>query len=196
MPGRDEIVRSIRGAWMLFLGRAEGMRLFDLGIDGFWRSFGALFLILPFFAVVALSEQALLAMDAESAGMPPPDGTLLWLSRTTSLLVGWLALPLILGSLARPLGIARTYVPFIIARNWSAVIAAIPVTVGAVLSYGVGAEIGGIVTLAALFIVLRYNFMVARIALEASLGLAAAVTILDFLLGIVLNTGIDRLYGL
>lgn len=194
----DEIVRSVRGAWMLFLGRAEGMKQFDLSIDGFWRSFGAIFLLLPFFAISVLGERALMISDAASDGIAPPDANLFWVSRITALLLNWLALPLILGVLARPLGIAPNYVPFIIARNWSGVVAGVPVAIGALLSgfTGLDLESGSIITLAALFIVLRYNFMVARIALQANVALAAAVTILDLLLSIVLTVSIDRLYGL
>jgi hypothetical protein len=64
MPGRDENARSLTGAWHLFLDRSDAMRFFDVSVDGFWRSFGAILLILLAYILVVLSDRARIVTDA------------------------------------------------------------------------------------------------------------------------------------
>ena len=43
------IARSLRGAWLVMLGRREGLALLDISEEGFWRSLQAALISLPVF---------------------------------------------------------------------------------------------------------------------------------------------------
>ena len=61
---RAEIERSLTGAWRLFLGKPDAMRQFDSSVDGFWRSFRAIVLIAPLYALTALADRHDMLTDA------------------------------------------------------------------------------------------------------------------------------------
>ena len=61
---RAEIERSLTGAWRLFLGKPDAMRFFDASVEGFWRSFGAIVLVAPLYALTALADRHDMLTDA------------------------------------------------------------------------------------------------------------------------------------
>lgn len=193
IPRRDEFVRSIGAAWRLFLSDPRGMLGFDLSVDGFWRSFGAIFPILPFYLCVVLVErQVRFADPASAAGVSE---AYFFVVRALIVAVDWVALPILLGLFARQLGVAQNYASFIIARNWASVLVVVPDT-AVTLLFGLGVvsrEIAAFLSLAVLLVILRYRYFVARIALGVGIGFAIAITIADLLLSLVINVGLDRL---
>lgn len=63
---RDEIARSLTGAWRVFLDKPDAAQFFDLSVEGFWRSFRAFGLMIPFYGLVAAAEyRALIAANAD-----------------------------------------------------------------------------------------------------------------------------------
>ena len=48
---------------------------------------------------------------------------------------------------------------------------------------------------AALVVVLRYNYLIARRALDASAGLAIGIVVLDFVVSLTLTFGLDAAFG-
>lgn len=195
MPTRDEIVRSLTGAWELFLDRPGAMRFFDVSIDGFWRSFAAIVFVVPTYVLAVLADnQMSLAADP---GLPPESGVGFILHNGIGLLIDWIALPLILALLARPLGIGRHYAEFIVARNWCAVIASLPFGVIGLLIVGglVGTDFGSLLMLAALIAVLRYNYIIARRSLDVSIAFAIGVVVLDFVVSLTLALAVDGVFA-
>lgn len=195
MLTRDEITRSLTGAWELFLDRPGAMRFFDVSVDGFWRSFAAVVLVVPTYALAVLADnQMSLAADP---GLAPESGAGFLLHNGVGLLLDWIALPLILALLARPLGIAHHYAEFVVARNWCAVIASAPFgIIGLLIVSGVvGTDFGSLLMLAALIAVLRYNYVIARRSLEASVGFAIGIVVLDFVVSLTLALSLDGLFA-
>jgi len=194
MLTRDEITRSLTGAWELFLDRPGAMRFFDMSVDGFWRSFAAVVLVVPSYAFAVLADQRMAAADPS---LPLESGTGLLVHNGIGLALDWIALPLILALLARPLGIARHYPEFVVARNWCAVLAAVPFgVIGLLIVAGVvGADFGSLLMLAALVAVLRYNYVIARRSLEASVGFAIGIVVLDFVVSLTLALSLDGLFA-
>lgn len=194
MLTRDEITRSLTGAWELFLDRPGAMRFFDMSVDGFWRSFAAVVLVVPSYAFAVLADQRMAAADPT---LPLESGTGLMVHNGIGLALDWIALPLILALLARPLGIARHYPEFVVARNWCAVLAAVPFgVIGLLIVAGVvGADFGSLLMLAALVAVLRYNYVIARRSLEASVGFAIGIVVLDFVVSLTLALSLDGLFA-
>jgi hypothetical protein len=183
MPGRDEILRSLTGAWNLFLDRPDALRYFDISIDGFWRSFAAILLVLPSYAVIALSERAQILTDAIPDGF---DGGAFFVNKVISIGVDWVAFPIVFAFIAGPLGLGRTYSTFIIARNWGAVLAATPYAAVALLYLAgiLSAEVTNFLWLAIMIVVIRYSYLIARRALGAEIGVAVAIIVSDFALSL------------
>ncbi|MEP4029798.1 hypothetical protein [Roseibium polysiphoniae] len=193
MLSGQEIARALQGSWMLLRNRPEGMRGFDLSIEGFWRSFAVVFLLVPLFVVSSLAERKLLLDETDFL----PAGAF-WLAQFTSLGLDWVALPLLLAGLAKPLGISAGYVPFIVARNWTSLLAALPyVFVGILYLAGLIAPgIMVLLSLVTLIVVISYRFIIARVALQASMSMTIGVVILDIILSLLIGELAGRIWGL
>jgi hypothetical protein len=189
MPGALNYLReSLSGAVLVMLGRPEGLGRLDLSLAGFWRSFAALILVLPLAFIPEWSMANVVAEEGEV-----PSGFSDWLfSAAIVSLVDWFAFPLLFAFLARPLGLSDRYVPFIVARNWSAVVlAAINALVA--LPYGIGLTSLGVTTFlvfGALGLTLYLACQVARVALAISATTASLVVAVEFSLSLVIGLGL------
>jgi len=195
MPGRDEIVRSLTGAWQLFLDRPDAMRHFDVSVEGFWRSFRAILLILPAYLLVAISERVQILTDAfPDAGFG--DGSFV-VNKALTLVLDWITLPIVLALLARPLGVGRMYAAYIVARNWGAVLAIAPFGLIALLFLlgFLSGELANVISLAVLVVIVRFNYLIARRALGADIGLAAGLVIADFAISLAIVGAVDAIFG-
>jgi hypothetical protein len=191
MPDRDEIVQSLTGAWRLFLDRPDAMRLFNVSVDGFWRSFAAIIFIVPAYALFAITERI------EILGEPVvdpifSDGPFI-ANKVLTLLLDWVTLPILLAAFASLLGVARSYTAYVVARNWCAVLATAPFGVVALLNLIglLGNGPANLLSLVILVVVIRYNYMIARRALGAEMGLAIGVVIADFAISLLIIGAVD-----
>jgi len=176
-----EISRSLAGAWQLFLGRADGLQRLDRSIDGFWRSFLVILLILPINAVSMLAASRL-----EQANRTFEQ--LFW-GGLPVLALDWIAFPVLLALAAGPLGVKRTYVDYVVARNWASPLAAAILAVPLVLQ-GAGLipmAVGTLLSLVAIAVVLRYHFMIVRFGLRATVPLSVGVVVADVALSIFIS---------
>jgi hypothetical protein len=191
-----EIQRSLTGAWHIFLGRPDAMRAFDTSSNGFWRSFRAIVLIAPLYFLTALADwQATVATMPEGA-LPFGPGAF-WTSKTILLGLDWVTLPILLAWLAGFLGIKDRYTGFIVARNWSTVVAVAPFGAIALLDL-IGFLPGETVlipSLVALVFALRLSYMVARTALNAPVEVAIGYVVFDFLVSLAIVRILGRLFG-
>lgn len=187
MPTGTEIGRSIYGAWRLLLLDSRGVHWFELSIAGFWRSFFAAALIAPVYAIMVMIDAGDALAEADTGAIVLVKGIAYGLS--------WIAFPVAMIFLSRLLGLTETYIPYIIALNWSAIIqtaiffplAALSAT-GA-LSAGIIAPLIFAVTLGLLF----YQWFIARNVLAAGPFAAIALVILDLLLTIFIDRSSDGL---
>ncbi len=197
MLHRDEIIRSLTGAWELFLDRSDAMRFFDVSSDGFWRSFYAIILIVPAYTLIAISERTrILAEPIIAAGF---DDSAFIINKSIALGLDWITLPIVLALAAPALGINRTYAAFVVARNWCAVLST---TLLGVLHLMfllgiVGSSAASIMALVLLVVVIRYNFLIARRALGVDVGLAILVVVGDIAISLAIVGTLDRIanYG-
>ena len=170
-----EISRSLEGAWRLFRNRRDGLDLLDRSLDGFWRSFWALLLVLPIDAI------SLLALSR--IAVQPPLGEAL-LARVPTLAIDWVLFPILLALIAKPLGVTKTYVSYVVARNWAAPISWIIVTIPIVLQ-GAGFiddQVAVVATIVALMVSVRYNYLILRIALGVTMEVAIALVVVDMVM--------------
>jgi len=182
---------NLAGAWAVMLGRAEGLARMDLSLEGFWRSFGAVVLVAPFLGPALISrtkfaaEQGGLAVSLEPADL---------LAQLGPLLVDWFAFPLVFALLARPLGVSGRYVPYIVTRNWAAVI----IVAGTSLIHA--GHIAGllpagfvqVLLLVAVAVALRFSYVIARTALQVSPATALPIVIMDFTMSLIIWSAFER----
>ena len=193
MIDRAEIERSLTGAWKLFLNQPDALRFFDTGVDGFWRSFQAIILVAPSYAVAALADRTTFANDI-AAGTFDEAG--FWATKAVSLAADWVALPVLLALIAGFIGIRRAYPAYITARNWATVLMTLPfAAIAAVQVLGVGQDILFIPSVAALALSLRWGYLIARRALGVGVDVAIGLVVLDWLVSLAVIMLIGRLTG-
>lgn len=160
------------------------MRWFNTSLDGFWRSFFAAVLALPSFAF---------AFGFQMAEMEePPDPTAAIILAAIAYAASWVVFPVIAAVVIRIMDYGHHYVPYIVARNWAgALVAQVYLAVEILIQIGIFAgDLGGFVKIVLFIVTLWYGWMVARIGLNATASLAAAMvilaTVLDVLIGYLL----------
>ena len=180
---------NLAGAFEIMLGRPDGLAKIDVSLEGFWRSFGAFVLVLPFALLALVSQSRLATLNAES---PAVAGHSLGIELAI-LLVDWLAFPLLFALIARPLGLGPRYVPFIVARNWATVvIGAMMATIHAAFLVGIlPGQVTIYVLIAFIAVALRFSYVIARIALDVSKRTALPIVVADFLLSMTIWSAFD-----
>jgi hypothetical protein len=186
---RDEIVRSLTGAWHVFLDRPDASDYFDLSVIGFWRSFRAILLVVPAYVLSALTTWTTLPAEI--------DGSWFVAAKTVSLAIDWVAFAVVLALVADRLHVGPTYSAYIIVRNWASVIATAPFGLVALLYVLglVGQDVAGTLSLAILFVILRYNYLIARRVLQVGVPLAIGIVVADFILSLAIDAGVSGLFG-
>lgn len=196
IPTTAETARSLRGSWQLFLGRPDAMRHFDTSFDGFWRSFGVFALLVPLNAVLVLTEMRLI----QASGRAPVEDFPLaafafW--KYLNLALDLVLFPLVLAILSGLLQVQRTYVRYVVARNWCIPLA-LSITLVPAMLYAsglIGQVIAELLLFAAIVIVLRYHYMVMRAALQTGMGTTLGLVAMDVALSLVVSALITRASG-
>lgn len=175
-----ETQRSLSGALLVLRGRREGLALLDRSIDGFWRSFAAILLLVPIDAVATLAAVKTNTADGPFAAA--------FLGSLPLLALQWVAFPVVLALLARPLAVTRTFVSYVVARNWTSPIMAVAVTLPLLLQ-GAGwipPDGTAFILMVTLVLVLWLHIRIVRIALDVGLQMAVALVALDVVVTIAL----------
>ncbi|MHA7774825.1 hypothetical protein [Roseibium sp. M-1] len=191
---------EIRAAWdgslLLLRNRPEGMALFDQSIPGFWRSFSVVMLLIPAYLAGGLAERKFMFAANEYHPDMFPDGAF-WFAQMFGLAADWLTLPLLLAALAIPLGVSHRYVPFVVARNWTSLLASTPyLIIYTLYILGIfGAELTLFLSLLLLPVLIWYSYLVTRIALQAGLGITIGIVVLDVVLSLFIDEAVGHLWG-
>lgn len=179
MTATATISRSLTGAALIFRGRDAGLGYLDRSVDGFWRSFAVIFLVFPIHILTLYAVSRTENGEAFNAALR---------TSVPLLALDWVLFPAVLALAAKPLGVASHYVSYVVARNWAAPIAA-AITMLPFILEGAGwipPEGGALLSLIALGLVLRFHYMILRIALQAAVGMAIALVVVDLMLSLVL----------
>ena len=180
MLEKVEIERSLTAAWNLFLDKPDAINGFDLSESGFWRSFRAIVLAAPLFALAVIVQARLFGETVGDAGF--------WLVNALRLGLDWITFPILLAIAAKPLGLAHRYGTFIIARNWGAVLAyALAAAASALTFLGLGAIFGSLLIIAAILVSFYYGFVVARRGLDIRPGFAIGMVVADTIISLTLS---------
>lgn len=196
MISLGEIRAALDGSWLLLRNRPEGMAFFDQSIQGFWRSFLVIGLLVPLLLVSGLAEKQFYFSENLYHPDAFPDSAF-WFAQLAGFGIDWLALPLLLALVAVPIGISQRYVPFIVVRNWSSLLVSVPymVTYLLFLLGLISTGITVLLSLTCLVVVIWYRYLVARIALQASVSLAIGVVVLDVVLTLLISQIVGLMWG-
>lgn len=197
MLSSDEIARSTSASWALFKGDMQALRAFDTSFEGFWRSFAVFFLLIPVFGILTASERLFLLTEMPVTDETFPSGLFVW-SRAVGFTLGWLDYPILLAALAGPLGFAKRYVPLVVALNWTSLVAAVPTTIPHLLHVlgVIGDETTSFLSLIALGLVLRYQYVVTRAATSSPPGFAVGLVALDFVASLAVASVVSGIFGI
>ncbi|CAN5152333.1 hypothetical protein BH10PSE9_BH10PSE9_18710 [soil metagenome] len=195
MISRGDAERSLTGVWRIFLNKPDALRFLDTSADGFWRSFGAIMLVAPLYAITALADWR--DMHAGSLADDKLTGGSYFVAKLLTLGLDWVTLPALLGLVAGLIGIRRGYPAYVVARNWGTVLTIIPFAGIAVLDLlGIlGPGLLFLPSIVALAAALRFSYLVARQTLGVGMDVAIGLVALDFLVSLALVTVIDQIFG-
>lgn len=191
MPFGQEIYRSIYGAWRIARFDPGAMRHFNLSLEGFWRSFFASVLLAPFFMLSKIVNEV--GDGAEQLAENTAGYIVFWL---LIWFLAWAVFPIVMIPVARLLKLSDTYVPFIIAWNWSSVLMAVllyPLYILHGLSL-IGPEPAALFMMAAQVSVFFYGYLVTRASLQSAMFTAIGIVVMEFLLGLLIQGGANQLY--
>jgi len=183
---------NLEGAWAVMLGRADGLRLLDTSLEGFWRSFAAVIFLLPLAFLAMMSQAKLVGVSAEAPEAAAEFG---FVAGSFAVLFDWFTFPLIFAVVARMFGLGGRYVPFIVSRNWASLIIGAMVAVVHVLHLvGVIPSVAApYLMLAVIAVALRFSYVIARTALAVSMGMALPIVALDLVISLTIWSAFERL---
>jgi len=179
--------RSVDAAFSLAMRDERAWSRFDLTTEGFYRSFAAIFLVIPINILIdylgaRLSEDR--RLERQEPVIPQTYEFADALFSTATLVTQWLIFPLAMIVVLRFLGLTHRYSALVIAHNWGTVVVAL-VNLPAFLLYAAGLisvdqaiDLNFIV----LGLTLYYRYYIAQTALDAGWPTAASITLLEFLL--------------
>lgn len=190
MPGWPEISSSVYGAYRLARLDAGGLHYFNLSVEGFWHSFFAAILVAPAYIALVLVRR-------QSEGEGEGEAFSVLLPEILAYALGWIIWPLVMFVVAHFFRYGANFVTYIVVYNWASVIQMIVLLPLAVLTQGgvLPEQIAPVIGVMATVYVLFYLWFVARTALGAREWNAAAIVALDVSIGLMLSTGIAKLFA-
>jgi hypothetical protein len=183
MPDREEVLRSIYGAYLLARMDVAGMRLMNLTVEGFWRSFFAAVLVAPGYALL-VAHRMMGRPDGVDAG---------WaiLVHALAYIIGWAAFPIIALVLTFLLNVSRNYVPLIVAVNWSVVIQVVAFLFVIAATLVLPSLLAGMLLVVVTIAILFYQWFVTRAALQTSGGIALVLVLMDLAVNTAINVSAE-----
>jgi hypothetical protein len=189
LPRLREVSSGLYGAWRLARLDTRAMAWFEHGPDGTARSFWAAIICFPGFI-------GLLALRVSPADWAQHGVAHILLVESIGYVAGWAAYPLAALGFCRALGIGGGGYDFVTAYNWSQILeTALFLVVAAIGALHLLSEdAASYLSLAVLLLVLAYEWFIARVATQAGGAAAAALVLIDLVLGVALSRITQGLY--
>lgn len=186
IPSRAEAGRSLAGLFYLTLKRPEGLKLFDVSPDGFWRSFGAFAWAWPVQCFLWTGMwRAAPDTRPEGAG----DYLGFFLTSTAFDVAAWVLPPILLLAVTQLFGMADKFTRLVVINNWFGLFSAYIGFFPAALRYlaPVPGGLSAIISLAVYVIVIGLYFRVTRIAVGGETLIAIFITALMLISGLTIS---------
>lgn len=172
-----EILNALYGAFLLMRFDVAGRNYFNYTVTGFWRSFSAVIVALPVFLGVIYmhtrTSQDPISLEVQQS-----------IFRYAT---GWLVYPLVALVLVRVLDRMESYAAYIITNNWFGVSQWVLVGLVSMVGDAWGSELSSLVSICLLMLLVYYDFFIARLVLDLTVGRAALVVFIGVLTGMVLD---------
>jgi hypothetical protein len=181
-----DIQRSVEGALKLARGDSAGLQLFDLSIDGFYRSFVAAPLAYPAYLLLTMAGPANFGAPAD-VGAEEPAAAASYLISAIGFLIAWLVFPIASIFLTRFYGLQHRYVPLVVAANWAALVQGYAFLAAILIGGLLGQAVGPVLVLTVMGALLVYDWFVIRVALETTSAVAASFVAADLALSLVVS---------
>jgi len=191
-----EIRAALTGSFLLAKRDTAGLRFFDAGIDGFWRSFLIIVPIAPFYLLYAAQEVDIgHAMNPQNS-FPAVDAGFLAI-RALMLLLDWLIFPVAMIFISRLLGLWPKYISYIAIYNWSSLFVILALAPPALLFAAglISAQMVATINLFATIFVIYYRWYIAKTVLETISMTAILVVAFDLTLSLLVHGLFNRLTG-
>lgn len=202
MPLNQEVARSIFAAWRIARFDAGAMNYFNLTLEGFWRSFFAAGLVLPFYLVLTGLQFSRFTGITEAEATPSQlalgDVSLMAFVAVdlVNFACAWVAWPLLMVPIAGFFGLSRNYVPYIIATNWASVLQrGLLIAVNVLMLSGVFPQgLVAVLVVIAYVSVLYYDYLIARAGLDCEIATAIGLVALKAVVTIGINIAFNAVY--
>jgi len=184
------IIHSVMAAGRMIKFDGNAINDFDISERGFWRSFFAAVLVLPFSLMMAASRYDLIT-DGVSIGVISNDipfGRFMFVEMV-AYVISWTAYPLLMSVFVKHLNCQQNYIRGVVAYNWSSFwqnAVYVPLAL-------VSAESGGPFALIVLVAVLAYGWFVAWKGFGVSKFQAFMLIGLDLSIGIIISFWANRI---
>jgi len=194
MPSAENIQLYLTGAWRMMMGKADGLRLLDLTVDGFWNSFFAIVIALPALVV------GWVAAANELSQLVGISGSKLSIVVRFAVidLATWVLPLVVLAAVASRAGIADRFVHLVVASNWaSALIVWImlpPALLG--LFWPAASDAGALLSLALFVLTMVLSWRMTNVAIGKGPAVASAVFAGMFLVSLVVLFVLQAAFGL
>jgi hypothetical protein len=188
MPSSTEVVQALYGTWRFARLDRSAMRFFDLSHPGVWRSFWAAPICYPLYVALLLQR-----LDADTIAQ---SGFLhILIVETIGYVAGWAAFPLVVLGFCRWIGREEQGFDFIVVYNWSQVLqTALFLLVAVIVKPLLPTELAPDIDVIADAAILAYEWFIALVAIGAGGWIAAAVVVIDVMLGTILVLTAGSLY--
>ncbi|MCY0093222.1 hypothetical protein [Hoeflea ulvae] len=186
IPSRQQAGRSLAGLFYLILGRPEGLRLFDVSANGFWRSFGAFFWSWPAQCFLWTGMwRAVPETRPEGAGE-----TFRFFFVSTSFdVTAWVLPAVLLLAVCQVFGLSDKFARLVVVNNWFGMMAAYIGFFPAALRYltPLPDTANAFISLAVYAAVIWLYFRVIRICLGGDLMISIFVTLMMVMTGLTIS---------
>jgi hypothetical protein len=181
MVGLAELMHYLRGAWRLALLDSAGARHFDNTPAACWRSFQAMILTAPLYALIVADLPAeILAKKGVAHGVAVLG--LLYI-------INWFLFPVVMLGVTAFSGVRAKYYRYIGAYNWAGLFTVLVFFIPSKAA-GVGLlpdDLAQFLNFAFLFLSVAYGVVIAKHALEISTALAIGFSIVDLVLYLIMR---------
>jgi len=194
MPSTEEIQHYLTGAWRVMLGKADGLRLFDISADGFWNSFFAMVVALPPLVV------GWVGMANEIAAFSGDFGSRLSIVLRLAIIdfAIWVVPIVALALVARRARLADRFVQLVVASNWASALfvwATVPVPLLAMI-WTMPPDVRNFLSLVLLALNIFVFWRVTNVALGKGAAVATAVFAGMFVLAVTIQILLMSAFGL
>ena len=180
-----DAARGLSAAVAFARGDARGMDLLDLSVEGFWRSFQAVFWLIPLHVLL------LFVLERTS---PDAGATIAWTVEIVSLFARFALFPLVALLLTRLMGLTARFVPLVTASNWSSVLQGAFLAATLLAISLLPPDSRPMLQFAAFAATMVYGWFVTRTALQTTGTIAFGFVLADFLSSLLLDQILDRLF--